>query len=92
MKNYNHNDIKEWYQATYPTDELGNELYDGITWVDLWNHILDGYDVYGFIGVDDSIVRERIFGELADILGVDYNVVYYAWMDDFKKALKSLIK
>lgn len=91
IKVYDHNDIKEWYQATYPDDDLGKELYQGITWSDLWEHILNGDDVYDFIGVADSIVRERLFGELADSMKVHYDVVYYVWLDDFKKALRSLM-
>lgn len=91
IKVYDHNDIKEWYQATYPDDDLGERIYPGISWSDLWDHLLKGDDVYDAIGVGDSIVRERLFEELADSMGVHYDVVYYAWLDDYKKALQSLM-
>lgn len=91
IKVYNHNDIKEWYQATYPDDDLGKELYQGISWSDLWKHLLNGDDVYDFIGVGDSIVRERLFEELADSMGVHYDVVYYTWLGEYKRALQNLM-
>lgn len=92
MQVYNHNDIKEWYQATYPDDELGEQLIPNISWYDLWLALLGNRDFYDIVGVSDSIVRERIFQELADTMGVHYNVVYYVWMDDQTKALISLIE
>lgn len=92
MQVYNHNDIQEWYQATYPDDDMGREITPNISWYDLWLALLSNRDVYDIIGVSDSLVRERIFQELADTMGVDYNVVYYVWLDDKTKALISLIE
>lgn len=91
IKVYDHNNIKEWYQATYPDDDLGKELYEGITWSDLWEHLLNGDDVYDFIGVGDSIVRERLFEELADSMKVHYDVVFYTWLGEYKEALRNLM-
>lgn len=91
MQVYNHNDIKQWYQATYPDDDLGANINDDLDWERLWGYLVEGYDIYQYLGEIDSIVRERIFGELADMLKVPYDVVYYTWLDDQKKALKALL-
>lgn len=91
IKVYDHNDIKEWYQATYPDDDLGKKLCSGISWSDLWEHLLKGDDVYVFIGVVDSLVRERLFEELADSMKVHYDVVYYTWLGEYNKALQNLM-
>ena len=74
--------IKEWYCETYPTDDMGVELYDDITFYDLFE-TLDRYkNVYDFIGVGDSIIRERLFAKLAEIMGVDYEYVYEQWLKE----------
>lgn len=72
--------IKEWYVKEYPTDELGVELDNEITFYDLFV-VLDNYkDVYKALNVWDSIVRERVFGKLAEIMQVDYDCIYTQWM------------
>lgn len=94
IKVYNHNDIKEWYQATYKEDELGEQLNEDMTWVGLWERmtIMRYQDVYEYLGVVDSLVRERIFAQLADELHVPYDVVYYTWLTEPWKALKALFE
>jgi hypothetical protein len=72
--------IKMWYMETYPTDELGKELKNDITFYDLFD-CLDGYkDVYEFLGVGDSIMRERIFEQLSIIMKCDYDYIYNQWL------------
>ena len=74
--------IRDWYVAEYPTDELGEEIREEVTFDGMRVALEGGDDVYDFLGVGDSIVRERCFAELADIFGVDYDVIYYAWLND----------
>lgn len=81
--------IKDWYIKTYPTDPLGKELKDTTTFQDLFE-VLDNYqDVYGALFKNrmgaDSIVRERVFKELANIMDVDYGYVYDQWLRGFEK-------
>lgn len=76
--------IKEWYQQNHPTDELGSEIKEDITFNDLFRALENNKDVYAFINVCDSLVRERLFQELANIKKVDYNVVYNLWLNDDK--------
>lgn len=90
IKVYNHNNIKEWYQVTYKDDELGDNINE-ISWSDLWAGLCKGTDVYDIIGVGDSIIRERLFEELANTLECDYDVVYYTWLGEYQKALQYLM-
>ena len=72
--------IKEWYIKEYPTDELGVEIDNEITFEDLFV-VLDTYkDVYEALNVWDSIVRERVFSKLAEIMNVDYDYIYEQWL------------
>lgn len=73
--------IKDFYTFNYPSDELGAELDDRITFENLLAAIEAGRDIYEVMGAGDSIIRERLFGELADKLNVDYDVIYYMWLD-----------
>lgn len=73
--------IKNWYTHYYETDELGQEINSMATFNDLHRALLDGRDVYEVIGVGDSLVRERLFDELAILLGVSSNVVYNLWLN-----------
>ena len=75
--------IKEWYIKEYPTDELGVEINNDITFYDLFV-VLDNYkDVYEALNVGDSIVRERVFNELSKIMNVDYDYVYEQWLKGY---------
>lgn len=72
--------IKTYYLATFPTDELGNEINPHATFEGLFE-TLDRYgDVYDYIGVLDSVIRERCFDRLAQIMKCNYDVIYEQWM------------
>jgi len=72
--------IREYYLATYPTDDLGTEINPQATFEGLFE-TLDRYrDVYEYIGVGDSIIRERCFERLAEIMDCSYDVIYDQWM------------
>ena len=76
----NNNNIREYYLEAFPTDDLGNEINPDATFDGL-HKVLDNYeDVYEYIGVCDSLVRERVFDKLADVLGVEYDVIYSQWL------------
>jgi len=53
--------LKKFYLKNYPTDNLGNEINDKATFQGLMNTLVQHNDVYDYIGVQDSIVRERLF-------------------------------
>jgi hypothetical protein len=72
--------IREYYVEAFPSDELGIEINSEATFDGLFR-TLDNYgDVYEYIGVGDSIVRERCFEKLAEIMGCDYNTIYDQWL------------
>jgi len=79
--------IKEYYMNAYPTDELGVELNENSTFVGLLDvlntqSVNDDSDyVYEYIGVVDSIVRERLFSNLALVLNKPYDYVYNLWLN-----------
>ncbi len=72
--------LKEFYLETYPTDDLGLELNETPTFPGLLNQLIVGGDVYNYIGVGDSIIRERLFEKLAEDLEVSYDYVYNLWL------------
>lgn len=72
--------IKEWYMNEFPADSLGSELKDNVTFYNMFE-CMDNYnDIYELIGVEDSIVRERCFVKLAEIMGVDYDYINEQWL------------
>jgi hypothetical protein len=72
--------IREYYLENFPTDELGNEInptatFDGLV------RVLNNYeDVYEYIGVSDSLIRERVFWNLSKITNTEYSVIYDLWL------------
>ena len=82
MSNLDNNKIKDWYIKNYPADDLKNKLNDKNTFEDLWNGLGKNKDIYEIIGIGDSLIRERLFGHLAELKGVDYDVVYNKWLDE----------
>ena len=72
--------IREFYLENYPTDNLGLELNETPTFPGLLNQLIVDGDVYRYIGVSDSLVRERLFEKLAEELKVSYDYVYNLWL------------
>ena len=56
-----------------------------------WKTLRANRDVYHYLQVFDSIVRERIFIELAHRLKVPYGVVYLTWLNDPAGVKKTLV-
>lgn len=73
--------IRQWYLLSFPEDALGNEINEDATFEGLFE-VLDSYkDVYEYLGDNiDSVIRERVFAELADIMEVPYEEVYNQWL------------
>ena len=80
-------EIKKFYLETYPTDELGTELCDGVTFMGLLHQLNNGLgsDVYDYIGVHDSLVRERLFEKLSELIDEPYHYVYNLWLNGGKR-------
>lgn len=73
--------IKEFYLEAFPSDELGVELNENATFDGLLNTLLYSKDVYEYIGVYDSLVRERLFEQAAERLNKPYDYVYNLWLN-----------
>jgi hypothetical protein len=73
--------IKEFYLENYPTDELGVEINENATFIGLYHDLLIGGDPYEYIGVGDSVIRERLFEKLANIIDTSYDYVYNLWLN-----------
>jgi len=73
--------VRDWYMKEFPDDELGQEIKKGITFYDVFEKMDRYKDIYDdILEVRDSVIRERVFGKLADIMGVDYEEVYQQWI------------
>lgn len=70
--------VKDFYIKRYPTDELGQEIPENLTFNDIYNNIANVYDLLA--PADDSVVRERVFEKLAEIVNVDYDDIYNKWL------------
>lgn len=72
--------IRTWYAEAYPSDDLGREIGPDVTFRGLFD-ALDSYqDVYELLGVGDSVIRERCFEMLAEVIGESYDYIYDQWM------------
>jgi hypothetical protein len=74
--------IREFYVKNYPTDDLGIGINPKATFAGLLNQLIVGGDVYEYLYVYDSIVRERLFERLAEELEVSYEYVYKLWLNN----------
>lgn len=76
--------IKDWYLNEFPDDELGNELNDEATFLGLFETLDARKNVYTYLFGDpmggDSLIRERVFEKLAEIMEVPYEEVYEQWL------------
>ena len=74
--------IREFYVAKYPTDDMGDGINPTATFAGLLNQLIIGGDVYEYLNVYDSIIRERLFEGLAKELNVKYEYVYNLWLNN----------
>ena len=80
VSNIKTNNMKEFYLQAYPTDELGAEINEGTNFYGLLDCLWSGKDVYEYIGVYDSLVRERLFDELQNRANFSREHVSYIWL------------
>lgn len=76
--------IKEFYIENYPTDDLGIEISDSATFDGLNKALDSDENVYDYIGIADSVIRERCFEKLSEILGCSYDDVYNRWLVNYE--------
>ena len=72
--------IRNYYVNEFPSDELGLEIDPKANFESLWLAIR-GDMVYEYIGVSDSVIRERIFEKFSELTGHDYDYIYQEWLN-----------
>lgn len=73
--------IRSYYLETYPDDDLGLEINKDATFLGLYNELINKRDVYEYLDVSDSLVRERLFDKLAKLLSEPYDYIYNLWLN-----------
>lgn len=74
--------LADFYREAYPTDkDMHDKINRNATFQDAFECLQTGFNFYTFLGVDDSIVRERIFDALATLMGCSYDHIYYQWLN-----------
>ena len=74
--------IRQWYLA-YFDDDMGEDISEDASFEGLHEALQQGIDVYSYLDVCDSVIRERVFSGLAQFLDVDYKHVYELWLSPF---------
>ena len=81
--------IQHWYIATYPKDELGPDISNEWTFPKLWHALNNSNKTIQEFSIildwSDSIIRERVFAELAERKNVEYDVIYELWLKAAKE-------
>ena len=76
-----YSNIKDWYTNEYVNDDLGYEIPSNLRFIDVFEALNTYKDIYKLLGnAADSIIRERIFEKLAEIIKVDYDYIYDQWL------------
>jgi hypothetical protein len=64
----------------FPSDDLGLEINPKANFESLWLAIR-GDMVYEYIGVSDSVIRERLFEKFSQLTGHNYDYIYQEWLN-----------
>lgn len=84
--------LYDFYRECYPTDkEMIEQINRNATFQDAYECLQVGFNFYAFLGVLDSIVRERVFDALATLMGCSYEHIYYQWLDHSQEPLRGTI-
>lgn len=73
--------IKPWYEKAYPEEYTLPDLNPNVTFREVYEN---PSEICKMTGVYDSVVREVIFDETSRRAGVDYDDLYYRWLNDIK--------
>jgi acetolactate synthase small subunit/biotin operon repressor len=73
----NGDNIKSWYISKYPSDDLGEELNPNAEFSELAENLAN---IYTYLGVADSVVRERVFERYSEIFNKPYEYIYDKWV------------
>lgn len=74
--------IKEWYASEFKDDEMGADISPNAKFSELEDNV---GDAYGYIGAQDSLIRERVFGEWSKRNKKDYAHIYNKWLNAVRR-------
>lgn len=77
--------VKSTYKYIYPQDKDAKYIKDNITFANVLAEMQNGNDFYDITFTDqysDSLMRERIFTILSKVSGIDYDKIYYMWLNN----------
>ena len=77
--------VKSTYAYLYPEDKDVEYIKDDITFVNVLADMQKGVDFYEIVFTgqySDSLMRERIFTILSDVSGLNYDKIYYMWLNN----------
>ena len=77
--------IKSWYANKYPNDDMGQEIKDSVTFTDVKKALKDHENVYDILGVNDSVIRERVFNFMNQFEPQDIHNVWVAAHESFNE-------
>ena len=72
--------VRNWYIKNYPTDDMGRGINPKLTFIEVLGALERGEDIYSVIWVYDSVIRERIFERVSELMGVPYDTIYDKWL------------
>ena len=73
--------LKKWYKERYPSDTMAEQLNAEVSMLDVLDGMIAGRDIYDIIEAIDSLIRERIFQKLSEVMGVSYIIIYSLWLE-----------
>lgn len=76
--------LKKWYKKRYPSDTMAEQLNAEVNLLDVLDGMIAGRDIYDIIEAIDSLIRERIFRKLSEVMGVSYIIIYSLWLESEK--------
>lgn len=76
--------VLDFYKQKHAHDDYGvSEINANVTFLDFLLELnKPNGDIYEILGVADSLIRERVFERLSELLNVDYNVIYNIWLNN----------
>lgn len=77
--------VKNTYRHIYPKDKDVQYIKENISFVNVLAEMQNGNDFYDITFTDqysDSLMRERIFTILSKVSGIDYDKIYYMWLNN----------
>lgn len=74
--------VKNDYMENFPTDDMGEHINETVSYYDIYMGMAEGKDVYDMLNVGDSLIRERVFRRLSELLETEYETIYYLWLNN----------